>query len=106
MGGAAGGGGRSGADLHRHSPYLAEQDAAGANYMVTFDTDVRSQDRLYSTAIQQLSFGVVRTRLRALKAVVILGTCHSQDALSQTMTVAASVRRRWWTISAKAQGGW
>ncbi len=69
-----------------------DQDTAGANYMVTFDTDVKSQDGLYSTAIPLVEVSnVVRTRLRALKAVVILDTCHSQGALSQTVTVPASV---------------
>jgi Caspase domain len=69
-----------------------DQDTAGANYMVTFDTDVKSQDGLYSTAIPLVEISnVVRTRLRALKAVVILDTCHSQGALSQTVTVPASL---------------
>jgi Caspase domain len=68
------------------------QDTAGANYMVTFDTDVKSEDGLYSTAIPLVEVSnVVRTRLRALKAVVILDTCHSEGALSQTVTVPASV---------------
>jgi Caspase domain len=69
-----------------------EQDTAGANYMVTFDTDVKSEDGLYSTAIPLVEISnVVRTRLRALKAMVILDTCHSQGALSQTVTVPASL---------------
>jgi hypothetical protein len=69
-----------------------DQDTAGANYMVTFDTDVKSQDGLYSTAIPLVEVSnVVRTRLRALRAVVILDTCHSQGALSQTVMVPSSV---------------
>ncbi|MGA7241316.1 MAG: caspase family protein [Bryobacteraceae bacterium] len=69
-----------------------DQDTAGTNYMVTFDTDVKSQDGLYSTAIPLVEVSnVVRTRLRALKAVVILDTCHSQGALSQTVAVPASI---------------
>jgi hypothetical protein len=72
-----------------------DQDTAGANYMVTFDTDVKSEDGLYSTAIPLVEISnVVRTRLRALKAVVILDTCHSQGALSQTVTVPASISPR------------
>jgi hypothetical protein len=69
-----------------------EQDTAGANYMVTFDTDVKSEDGLYSTAIPLVEVSnVVRTRLRALKALVVLDTCHSQGTLSQTVTVPASI---------------
>ena len=69
-----------------------DQDTAGANYMVTFDTDVKSEDGLYSTAIPlQEVTNVVRTRLRALKAMVILDTCHSEGALSQTVTIPASI---------------
>jgi hypothetical protein len=69
-----------------------DQDTAGANYMVTFDTDVKTQDGLYSTAIPLVEVSnVVRTRLRALRAVVILDTCHSQGTLSQTVTVPSSL---------------
>ncbi len=69
-----------------------DQDTAGVNYMVTFDTDVKSEDGLYSTAISLVEVSnVVRTRLRALKAMVILDTCHSQGAVSQTVTVPASI---------------
>ena len=69
-----------------------DQDTAGANYMVTFDTDVKTEDGLYSTAIPLVEVSnVVRTRLKALKAVVILDTCHSQGALSKTVTVPASI---------------
>ena len=69
-----------------------DQDTAGVNYMVTFDTDVKSEDGLYSTAISLVEVSnVVRTRLRALKAMVILDTCHSQGAVGQTVTVPASI---------------
>lgn len=69
-----------------------DQDEAGASYVVTFDTDTESRDGLYSTAIPLVEISnVVRTRLKALKAVVILDTCHSQGAVSQTVTVPASM---------------
>jgi hypothetical protein len=69
-----------------------EQDQAGASYVVTFDTDVQSRDGLYSTSIPLVEISnVVRTRVRALKAVVILDTCHSQGAVSQTVTVPATM---------------
>ncbi|MGA3015815.1 MAG: caspase family protein [Bryobacteraceae bacterium] len=69
-----------------------EQDAAGASYIVAYDTDVDSLDGLYSTAIPMVEITtVVRTRIKALKVAVILDTCHSQGALAQTVTVPQSV---------------
>jgi len=69
-----------------------DQDEAGASYVVTFDTDVQSRDGLYSTAIPLVEISnVVRTRVKALKAVVILDACHSQGAVTQTVTVPASM---------------
>jgi hypothetical protein len=69
-----------------------EQDAAGASYVVAYDTDVDSLDGLYSTAIPMVEITtVVRTRIKALKVAVILDTCHSQGALAQTVTVPQSV---------------
>jgi Caspase domain len=69
-----------------------DQDEAGASYVVTFDTDVESRDGLYSTSIPLVEISnVVRTRVKALKAVVILDICHSQGAVSQTITVPASM---------------
>ncbi len=37
---------------------------------------------------------VVRTRVKALKTVVILDTCHSQGAVTQTVTVPATMSPR------------
>jgi hypothetical protein len=69
-----------------------EQDAAGASYLVTYDTDVDSLDGLYSTAIPMVEVSnVVRTRIQALKVAVILDTCHSQGAFAQTVTIPQSV---------------
>ncbi len=69
-----------------------EQDAAGASYVVTYDTDVDSLDGLYSTAIPMVEITtVVRTRIKALKVAVILDTCHSQGALAQTVTIPQSL---------------
>ena len=69
-----------------------EQDAAGASYLVTYDTDVDSLDGLYSTAIPMVEISnVVRTRITALKVAVILDTCHSQGAFAQTVTIPQSV---------------
>ncbi len=69
-----------------------EQDTAGVNYVVTHDTDVQTQDGLFSTAIPMVEITtVVRTRIKALKVAVILDTCHSQGALAQTVTIPQSI---------------
>jgi Caspase domain len=69
-----------------------EQDAAGASYIVTYDTDVDSLDGLYSTAIPMVEITtVIRTRIKAMKVAVILDTCHSQGALTQTVAVPQSL---------------
>jgi hypothetical protein len=70
-----------------------DQDEAGASYMVAFDTDVQSRDGLFSTAIPLVDISnVVRTRVRAFKAVVILDICHSQGAVTQTVTLPATMQ--------------
>jgi hypothetical protein len=69
-----------------------EQDAAGASYVVAYDTDVDSFDGLYSTGIPMVDITMaVRTRIKALKVAVILDTCHSQGAFAQTVTVPQSL---------------
>jgi hypothetical protein len=69
-----------------------EQDIANVNYIVAYNTDVESLDGLYSTAVPMEEItNVVRTRIKALKVVVILDTCHSQGAIAQTVTIPESV---------------
>ena len=69
-----------------------EQDIAGANYILASDSDVDTDEGLYSTAIPMVEITtVIRTRIRALKVVVILDTCHSGGALSKTVTIPSSV---------------
>ena len=72
-----------------------EQDVAGVNYIVTYDADMESRDGLYSTTIpmEEIS-NAIRTRVRALKVAVFLDTCHSEGAVSQTVTVPASLSAR------------
>ena len=69
-----------------------EHDVAGANYVVTYDTDVASLDGLYSTAIPMVEISNdIRTRLRALKVALFLDTCHSAGAIAQTVTLPSSI---------------
>ena len=72
-----------------------DQDTAGASYMVTFDTDVKSPDGLFSTSISLADVSmVIRTRIRALRAVLILDTCHSEGSLTKTVVVPSSISQR------------
>ena len=69
-----------------------EQDIAGANYILASDSNVDNEEGLYSTAIPMVEITtVIRTRIQALKVVVILDTCHSGGALSKTVTIPSSV---------------
>jgi hypothetical protein len=68
-----------------------EMDTAGANYVVTYDTEVDDQDHLYATALPMVEIAsVVRTRLKARRATVFLDTCHSGGALDKLHAAAPS----------------
>lgn len=69
-----------------------DRDVAGANYLVSYDTDVQSDDGLYATAIPMVEISnVIRTRIHALKVAVFLDTCHSAGAIAETVTIPASI---------------
>lgn len=68
-----------------------QMDTAGANYVVTYDTDVQDADHLYATALPMVEIAdVVRTRLKARRATVFLDTCHSGAALAGMPPAAPS----------------
>lgn len=68
-----------------------EMDTAGANYVVTYDTEVDDADHLYATALPMVEIAsVVRTRLKARRATVFLDTCHSGGALDKLHAAAPS----------------
>lgn len=62
--------------------------AGGANYIVTYDTEIRSvdnpdQDALYATALPMVELAnAVATRMKALRTAVILDTCYSGGAVT------------------------
>ncbi len=62
--------------------------AAGANYIVTYDTEIKSannpdQDALYATALPMVELAnAVATRMKALRTAVILDTCYSGGAVT------------------------
>lgn len=58
-----------------------EADTANVNYVLAYDTDVSTRDDLYATALPMVEVSnVIRSRVRALRAVVFLDTCHSGAA--------------------------
>ena len=58
-----------------------EADTANVNYVLTYDTNVDTKDDLYATALPMVEISnVVRNRIRALRTVVFLDTCHSGAA--------------------------
>jgi len=61
-----------------------ESDVGGVNYVITYDTDVTDPDSLYATALPMVELvNVVRNRVRARRAVVLLDTCHSGGAIAE-----------------------
>jgi hypothetical protein len=80
-----------------------EEDVAGVSYIVTHDTDMETHDGLYSTAISMVDISnAVRTRLKAFRVVVILDTCHSAGAVTQTVAVPQSLSPKTMTRFARA----
>lgn len=64
--------------------------AGGANYLVTYDTEISSagkfdEDALYATAYPMVELAnAVATRMKSLRTAVILDTCYSAGSLSGT----------------------
>jgi caspase domain-containing protein len=60
-----------------------KDDTAEVNYIVTFDTDLASQDSLFGTALAMVELSdIVRTRIKARRTVILLDTCHSGGAMA------------------------
>jgi len=64
-------------------------DIKQVSYLYTYDTDVTSRDQIFGTALPMVDVaGIIRTRCRAERTVVVFDTCHSgsgagSDTLSQ-----------------------
>lgn len=62
--------------------------AGGVNYIVTYDTEIKSsdspdEDALYATALPMVELAnAVATRMKALRTAVILDTCYSGGAVT------------------------
>ncbi len=71
-----------------HGSPRSLDSAGGANYIVTYDTEIKSvddpdQDALYATALPMVELAnAVATRMKALRTAVILDTCYSGGAVT------------------------
>ena len=69
-----------------------ELDTRNVNYIVTNDTQIRPQDDLFATALPMVELTqVVRSRIRARRALVVLDTCHSGAAAGGTFKLTDDV---------------
>lgn len=71
-----------------HGSPRSLDSAGGANYIVTYDTEIKSvdspdEDALYATALPMVELAnAVATRFKALRTAVILDTCYSGGAVT------------------------
>jgi uncharacterized caspase-like protein len=67
-------------------------DTREVNYIVTHDTQIRPQDDLFATALPMVEVTqVVRSRIRARRALIVLDTCHSGAAADGTFKLTEDV---------------
>ncbi len=58
-------------------------DTAEVNYIATSDTEVIPEDSLFATALPMVEISdIVRSRIKARRAVIFLDTCHSGAAIA------------------------
>ena len=75
-----------------HGTPRALDSAGGANYLVTYDTDIYStgsfdEDAMYATAYPMVELAdSVATRMRALRTAVILDTCYSGGSVKTQLS--------------------
>jgi hypothetical protein len=69
-----------------------EFDSRDVNYIVTSDTEIKPQDELFATALGMVELTqVVRSRILALRTVILLDTCHSGAATGEAGVAVSSV---------------
>jgi uncharacterized caspase-like protein len=78
-----------------HGSPRTDDSAGGANYIVTYDTDIGQsqdidQDALYATALPMVDLAnAVASRMKALRTAVILDTCFSGGAVGNSSKLMA-----------------
>ena len=81
--------------------------AGGANYLVTYDTEVYNggsfdEDAMFATAYPMVELAdAVATRMKALRTAVILDTCYSGGSMNERARRDAA--RRWRTRGRRSQ---
>ena len=71
--------------------------AGGANYLVTYDTEVSSagsfdEDALFATALPMVELAnAVATRMKAMRTAVILDTCYSGGSMNESPLINAQL---------------
>ena len=71
--------------------------AGGANYLVTYDTEISSgsgfsEDALYATAYPMVDLAnAVATRMKSLRTAVILDTCYSGGSIKNDSALGARI---------------
>ncbi|HZZ39790.1 MAG TPA: caspase family protein [Acidobacteriaceae bacterium] len=78
-----------------HGSPRTDDSAGGANYIVTYDTDIGQgkeidEDALYATALPMVELAnAVASRMKALRTAVILDTCYSGGAVTNAAKMMA-----------------
>jgi uncharacterized caspase-like protein len=73
-----------------HGTPRTMDSAGGANYLITYDTEMNSggtfdEDAIYATAYPMVELAnAVSTRMKAMRTAVILDTCYSGGSLKNT----------------------
>jgi len=79
-----------------HGTPRTADSAGGANYLVTFDTEINtagafSEDSIYATAYPMVELAnAVATRMKALRTAVILDTCYSGGSFKNESAQSAA----------------
>ena len=70
------------------------QDHKEVSYIYTYDTDVRTSDRIFGTALAMVDIsGIIANRCLAQRTVVILDTCHSGAGLAAQALTSTEIDR-------------
>jgi Caspase domain len=79
-----------------HGTPRTSDSAGGANYLVTYDTEIKtagtfSEDSIYATAYPMVELAnAVSTRMKALRTAVILDTCYSGGSFKNESSQSAA----------------
>jgi hypothetical protein len=81
-----------------HGTPRTADSAGGANYLITYDTEMNSggtfdEDAIYATAYPMVELAnAVSTRMKAMRTAVILDTCYSGGSLKNASALMGPVK--------------